>query len=322
MNTENIVFAVKHKDEEIRALSRSGGVFTALSDFVLDNGGVVYGCALNEKFLAEHRRAAKKEERDAFRGSKYIQSEINNCYNLCAEDLKSGLRVLFSGTPCQIDALNNFLFLKNVNTANLITVDILCHGVPSPMVWKDYLNEQFADMKIESVDFRDKKTFGWRDHAETITVNGEKKHGKCFTHLFYSHYILRPACFNCHYKKENRVSDITIGDYWKIENNDISFDDDKGISFVKLNTRKGESYFKSVEKELEIREFPIATSIQPAIDHNYVAPSNREDFWREYGLIPLKELTEKYTAIPKLRFIQRAKGVCLKIIKRIIRIIL
>ncbi|MGN0005703.1 MAG: Coenzyme F420 hydrogenase/dehydrogenase, beta subunit C-terminal domain [Candidatus Gastranaerophilaceae bacterium] len=288
------VYAVKHKDEEIRVASRSGGVFTAISDVILENGGVVYGCALNENFLAEHRRATTKEERNAFRGSKYIQSEIKNCYSLCADDLKNGIPVLFSGTPCQIEALYNFFSIKDISTEKLITLDILCHGVPSPMVWKDYLKEKFGNQEIESVDFRDKKNFGWRDHVETITVGGREFSSKEFTSLFYSHLILRPNCFSCNYKSRSRISDITIGDYWRIELNDKEYDDDKGVSLVKINTNKGKNIFDNSRINLIVKEYPIATSIQAALDFNYDIPKYRTQFWNDYEKLSFSELLEKY----------------------------
>lgn len=317
MSNFRTVYAVKHKNENIRAASRSGGIFTAISDVILENGGVVYGCALNDSFLAEHRRATTKEERDAFRGSKYIQSEVGNCYSLCAEDLKNGLDVLFSGTPCQIEALNNYLSVKNVDTAKLLTMDILCHGVPSPMVWKDYLNEKFAGKEIQAVDFRDKKNFGWRDHAETLVVNGEEKSSKEFTKLFYSHLILRTSCFSCNYKNTDRISDVTIGDYWRIENNDKSFDDDKGVSIVLLNTNKGKKYFEACRENLDIKEFPLATSIQPALSGNYIVPVNREEFWREYDGSNILEIISEYTAPPKPTKKQKIKQLAYNILKKL-----
>ena len=287
-------YAVKHKNEDIRAASRSGGVFTALSDYVLEQGGIVYGCAMKDPFTAEHRRASTREERDAFRGSKYIQSNINNCYSLCKQDLKNGLLVLFSGTPCQIEALNNYLTLNRINTNKLITIDILCHGVPSPMVWKDYLNEYFPDSNIQSVDFRDKKNFGWRAHWETVTVNGAENSNRVFTDLFYSHIILRPSCFECSYKRKARISDITIGDYWLIELNQKEFDDDKGVSLVLTNNEKGEQFFGKCCDDLEIKQFPLATSIQTALDHNYSIPEKRQKFWKDYDNYSISELTKLY----------------------------
>lgn len=288
------VYAVKHKDENIRAGSRSGGFFTAVSDVVLENGGAIYGCVLNENFLAEHRRAVTKEERDLFRGSKYIQSDMNNCYALCADDLNDGSQVLFSGTPCQIEGLNNFLNLKKADTSNLVTIDIICHGVPSPKVWSDFLKQEFPQKNIQSVRFRDKKKFGWREHIETVVVDGVEFSSKTFKDLFYSHYILRPSCFECNYKNLHRQSDITIGDYWKIEDNDKDFDDDKGVSFVKLNTEKGEKFFNACSEQLIIRKLPLKTSIQPALDHNYKKPDERKNFWVDYKTLSVSEISEKY----------------------------
>lgn len=322
MVNSKTVYAVKHKDDKIRASSRSGGIFTAVSDVVLENGGVVYGCALNDSFLAEHRRAVTKEERDAFRGSKYIQSEMHNCYYDCANDLKNGLTVLFSGTPCQIEALLNYLLLKKIDNQNLITLDILCHGVPSGMVWKDFLNEYYSNKLIEKVEFRDKKNFGWRAHVETVVVEGNEYSTKTFTNLFYSNYILRPSCFKCNYKTRNRVSDITIGDYWKIENNDIEFDDNKGVSLVCINTEKGNLLLEICRKNLVIKEFPMITSLQPALDCNYVSPINRAEFWNEYGSMSLEDLYEKYTCPPNPTIKQKIIGFPKRVIKKLIRIIL
>lgn len=317
MSKIRTVYAVKHRNENIRAASRSGGIFTAVSDVVLNNGGVVYGCALNDEFLAEHKRAVSENERNEFRGSKYIQSEINTSYMLCANDLKNGTEVLFSGTPCQIEALYNYLQLKNIDFSKLLTIDILCHGVPSPKVWKDYLDEKFKNKKIRNVDFRDKKNFGWRDHVETVVAEGKEYSSKEFTDLFYSHYILRPACFDCNYKRTQRIADITIGDYWRIENNDKQFDDDKGVSLVMLNTKKGKRYFDSCSNNLIIKEFPLATSIQPALDHNYVSPEKRAEFWDRYdGFSSAKLCLEEFSKV-KVTFKQRIKYGVILVMKKV-----
>lgn len=294
-----IVYGVKHNDENVRAASRSGGVFTALSDIILAHGGIVYGCALNEKLEAVHKRATTKSERDSFRGSKYVQSDMGNISQEIVEDLKNGNTVLFSGVPCQVHGLLNFLKLKNIDTQNLTTIDILCHGAPSPRVWQDFIDNNFDREKIDSVDFRDKKNFGWRDHVETITVSGEEKSSKSYTNLFYSHLGLRQSCFSCPYKKRDRVSDITIGDFWRIENNDKEYDDDKGISLVKINTSKGQALFDCARESLEVREYSLVTCIQPALDHNYNEPKARGAFWSEYNGDNLMPLIEKYTAQPQ-----------------------
>ncbi len=298
MTEVRTVYGVKHKNEDIRAASRSGGVFTALSDVVLKNNGSVYGCALTDDFYAVHKRAVTQEQRNAFRGSKYIQSSMGNVFVQVNKDLRDGITVLFSGTPCQVHSLINFLKIKNTDTGNLITIDILCHGVPSPTVWIDFLNANFDKEKIEKVDFRDKTNFGWRAHFETITADGKEYSGKKYTELFYSHLILRDSCFECQYKNIDRIADITIGDFWRIENNDKAYDDDRGISLVMVNTQQGEKFFSACKDDLIIRKYPLASCIQPALSENYTRPAKKDEFWSEYNSDEIMHLIDKYTAKP------------------------
>ena len=159
------VFAARHKDEEVRAASRSGGIFTALSDTVFEKGGVVYGCVLDKRMHAVHVRATNEAIRDLMRGSKYIQSQMGDSFKSIKSDLEAGRHVLFSGTSCQVAGLKRFLG-KEWN--NLLCVDIVCHGVPSPNVWKEYLKwqESKKNNKIIKVDFRNKRDYGWREHIE------------------------------------------------------------------------------------------------------------------------------------------------------------
>lgn len=292
------VYGVKHKNEEIRAASRSGGIFTAISDAVLKENGSVYGCALTDDFYAVHKRAVTQEQRNEFRGSKYIQSSMGDVFRQIEKDLKDGLTVLFSGTPCQVHSVINFLNTKKIDTSKLITIDVLCHGVPSPMVWIDFLNANFDKENIEEVDFRDKTNFGWRAHFETITADGKAYSSKKYTDLFYSHLILRDSCFECQYKNTERISDITIGDFWRIENNDKEYDDDKGISLVMINTEQGEKFFNACKDELIVRTYPLASCIQPAISVNYTRPAKKDKFWSEYSSDELMNLIEKYTSKP------------------------
>ena len=315
------VYGVKHKSEDVRAASRSGGFFTAVSDVVLENNGVVYGCALNEQFLAEHRRAATKEERNLFRGSKYVQSDMNDIPCQVEADLKNGTTVLFSGVPCQVHGLLNYLKLKNVDTTNLLTIDILCYGVPSPKVWRDFLKHKFDFSKITDVNFRNKKKFGWRSHYETIKIDNEEFSSNQYAGLFSTKLILRQSCFNCYYKNTNRISDITIGDFWKIENNDKAYDDNKGISLVKTNTVKGKEYFDLCKNSLIVNEYYLANCIQPVLSFNYKEPSKRSQFWEEYNGDNILQLAEKYTAKPKQGFKTKIKSLLKRIIKRAIKLL-
>lgn len=165
---EPIAYAARHKDINEVMKSRSGAAFVAISDYVLEQGGVVYGAGYKDHFRVAHKRATTKEERDEFRGSKYVQSDLTGVFRLVKEDLKNGLTVLFSGTPCQTAGLNSYVGKKL--RENLILVDIVCHGVPGPFLWRDYL--AFIEKKqggtISVVNFRDKELFGWKAHHESF----------------------------------------------------------------------------------------------------------------------------------------------------------
>lgn len=166
-------YAARHNDMREVETSRSGAAFIAISDYVLENGGVVYGAGYTDHFRVVHKRAATKEARNEFKGSKYVQSDLNKVFRQVRKDLKDGLTVLFSGTPCQTAGLNSFVGKKL--RERLILVDIVCHGVPSPYMWRDYLAylEKIQCDKICWVNFRDKQKYGWAAHHETFKfVNG------------------------------------------------------------------------------------------------------------------------------------------------------
>ena len=295
---DSIAYAVKNRDDDIRMASRSGGVFTAISDLVLDMGGVVYGVRLNEELDAVHARATTKEERDSFRGSKYVQSRVGTAYQDCREDLIRGLPVLFSGTPCQIDGLQHFL-------------EVLCHGVPSPRVYRDYLAYAGRKGKVTSIDFRDKKRFGWRDHVETVTVDGVERSSRQYTDLFFGHNTLRPSCFYCPYKQAERYADITLGDYWGIDELDKAFNDDRGVSLVLTSSEKGKEWLQKASPMLLIKEFPFVNSVQDVLRRNYRIPSSRAQFWKDYDTLPFAGIVKKYGVDRKkamIRFVKKMLG--------------
>ena len=226
------VYAVKHCRDDVVSASRSGGIFTAVSDWILHENGIVYGCILDENFQAVHTRAETALERDAMRGSKYIPSRMEDTFRLVQKDLKENRMVLFTGTSCQVAGLKNFL---GRDYDNLVCMDIVCHGVPSPEVWSEYLKWQSKRhrSKIIGVDFRNKKDYGWREHVETLYFsNGKLVNSRVFTKLFYNHAVLRPSCYKCPFKQIMHPGDITIADYWGIEKAAPEFDDNKGVSLV------------------------------------------------------------------------------------------
>lgn len=285
MNKKEILaYAVKHKNMDIRLASRSGGIFTAVTDYILEQNGIIYGCALDDEFMALHKRADSQVGRNEFRESKYIQSRMGNVFECVKKDLQESKYVLFSGTSCQTEGLRKFLEVSLCDTSKLLLVDILCHGVPSPKVWKDYLEyiNRKHPGKIESVKFRNKQKYGWGDHVETIRIDGVDYDSKTFTRLFFDHNILRPSCYQCPFKNVNHKADITIGDCWGIDENMPDFTDNRGVSLVLLNTKKGEKVFDAVSNQIESRKCDINDYLQPALQYPNKKPKDREKFWKFY----------------------------------------
>jgi coenzyme F420-reducing hydrogenase beta subunit len=313
-----VVYAVKHKNYDIRMESRSGGMFTALSDNVLKSGGVVYGCVMNGTGVAVHVRADNTAERNLMRGSKYIQSHMNDTFRNIKKDLDGGRKVLFSGTSCQVAGLKSFL-AKDYGE-QLICVDIVCHGVPSELVWQKYIEwqEKKNGGKCVAVDFRNKKKFGWSSHIETLTINSggtEKKvDSDVFKELFYGHNILRPCCYKCPYKDIMHPADITIADYWGIEKAAPDFNDNKGVSLVLINNEKGVRLFESVNAETDFRECRIEDSMQPPLKSPFESPAERNKFWEDFRSKPFDYIAKKYGRKPlKKRIKQKLKRIKKKI---------
>lgn len=289
-----VVYAVKHKDEKIRANSRSGGIFTALSDYVLEQNGIIYGCVLDDNFQAVHIRTESAEGRNSMRGSKYIQSSMLDCYRQTKTDLIAGKKVLFSGTSCQIAGLKSFL---GKEYENLFCVDIVCHGVPSPLVWQKYLEwqEKRNKSKVKSVNFRNKTKFGWKAHIETLTFENDKNvDSDIFRRIFYGHYALRPSCYKCPYKDIMHPADITIADYWGIDDAVPNFNDDKGVSLVLVNNEKGNGFFEMVNNDCIFMKADISKSLQPPLKFPFPQPEDRWKFWDYLNKKPFEFIVKKY----------------------------
>ena len=225
--------------------------------------------------------ACSRDGRNQMRGSKYIQSKMGDTYKKVQEDLNAKREVLFSGTSCQVAGLKHFL---GKDYDNLICIDIVCHGVPSPVVWDKYLRwqEHKNHGKVVKVDFRNKKDFGWKDHVETIWFdNGKNVSSPIFKNLFYGHMVLRPSCYECPYKSIMHPGDITIADYWGIEKAAPEFDDNKGVSLVLVNNEKADSIFENVKIELKWKSTRIEDSMQPPLKAPFPKPEGREQFWND-----------------------------------------
>lgn len=250
-----IPYGVRLKDIDEVMKSRSGGAFVAFSDWVLGKKGIVYGVGYEGHFVVTHKRATTQTERDEFRGSKYVQSDLTGIFKQVRSDLIDGKWVLFSGTPCQVSGLQSFI--PDKLKTKLLTVDIVCHGVPSPQIWKEYLKfvEKKEHAKINKVDFRNKRDFGWRGHKESLIFENPSKvtNSDVYTYLFYNHIMLRSSCENCHYCNLRRPADLTLADFWGWEKTGNKLnEDDKGLSLVLVSTRKGKSIFDDVNVKFDM----------------------------------------------------------------------
>lgn len=282
---EPIAYGARHKDIDEVMKSRSGAVFVALSDYVLDNGGIVYGAGYTDHFRVIHKRAVTKEERDEFRGSKYVQSDMTTVFGQVKNDLKNGLTVLFSGTPCQTSGLNSYVG-KGLRD-RLILVDIVCHGVPSPFIWRDYLNyiEKTENTTIYIVNFRDKEQYGWSAHYETLKNGLNKIINKTawYSKMFQQNIMFRQSCGNCHFCNTIRPSDITIADFWGWKKTDSVINkDERGLNLVLVNTKKGIDLFGSITEKLDVFDVTPDSYMQPNLQHPSVIHRKRMQFEKDY----------------------------------------
>lgn len=308
-------YAIKHKDFNIRMNSRSGGIFTALSDYILDNKGVIYGVGYKENFVVCYKRAETKEERNKFRGSKYVQSELNDIFKQVKNDLEADKWVLFSGTPCHVAGLVKYLGKKKYE--KLLLVDIVCHGVPSPKMFSDYINyiEKKYNDKVNNFDFRD-KTFGWNQSIESFKINQNKYSQTIYSRLFGSCLGFRESCYNCQFTNLNRPSDITIGDCWGIAKNRPDIDDNKGTSLVIVNTEKGKFIQKNILSNLEYYIIDINDYLQPRLREPNKRVKSVDIFWSDYLNNGFNYIAKKYGTITFFGRVKRKmKHILLKIIK-------
>lgn len=290
-------YAARHKDMDTLMKSRSGGAFIAISDKVLSDGGVVYGVGYDEEegfFKVIHKRAENAEQRNEFRGSKYVQSDLNNVFLRIKQDLTEGRKVLFSGTGCQVGALYAFL---GKEYENLLTMDIVCHGVPSPKLWTDFLKmrEKERNGKITAVDFRDKVRFGWKAHKESIWVDNKRVSSRLYSKIFSMATAMRPSCFQCIYTNRNRVGDITIADFWGDEKAVPGFNEDnKGVSLVMLNTQKGLKIWERSSGDMDVIDCTGYPFRHSNMKHPTKRPENYDEFWQDYESQGFDYIMKKY----------------------------
>lgn len=290
-----VAYGARHKNVEEVMRSRSGGVFTALSDYILEQGGVIYGAGYTDHFRVVHKRASTKEMRDEFRGSKYVQSDMNTVFRQIKKDLSVGLVVLFSGTPCQTAGLNSFIGKRL--RKNLLLVDILCHGVPSPFLWQDFLNniEKKYRTTITDVNFRNKIKFGWNAHRETFCLKDGSKDIVC-DYRFYQSAPYRKSCDVCPYTNTIRPSDITLADFWGWEKNAPEMNkDDKGLSLIICNTDKGLKLFERIQGEMVTKQVDLDNCLQPQLQEPSKQMVLRNRFEKDYENKGFEYVMKRYS---------------------------
>lgn len=281
-------FAAKNTDLECRRNSSSGGVFSVLAEYVLGCGGIVFGAAMTETLRVEHRPVTSLGELASLRGSKYVSSDLGNSFAQVKTHLQTGHMVLFSGTPCQVEGLLHYL---GKPYDNLLTVDLICHGVPSAKVWRVYISflKNKHRSEIASVNFRSKDS-GWKSFSMKVLFDSGQVYSAPmrtdpYLHAFLDNLCLRPSCHNCKFKFAPRHSDFTLADFWGIQKLSPKTDDDSGTSLVFANTEAANELLGILKEKLWIEK----TDSDFAIVHNSamvksVEPHHfRQYFFRRLG---------------------------------------
>ena len=310
-------YACYNKNREEQINSSSGGVFCLIAKYILSLGGVVYGAAFDTSYNVKHIRIDSIDELDKIMRSKYVQSEINDSYQQVKKDLLSGVKVLFTGTPCQISGLKSFL-MRDYN--NLYTQDIICHGVPSQKAWERFLKENKIDLEA-TINFREKSD-GWTNFC--LVIKNDKKqlkqqHNKnFFMQSFLSNYNLRPSCYDCKFKTMHRDADITLADFWGGKNEHPKMDLIHGTSAVMIHSEKGKELFSAIKSDVVFENSTIdkIANFNTAYFTSVLEPKKREKFFTLLNKKSFKKAVKRCCR-PSLYKVCLRK--CKMIVKKIIR---
>lgn len=303
---KTLVFAAKHKNKEVLKNSSSGGAFTALTDVFLEEGNALLCSHYNyETNLTEFHLVESFKDRDASRGSMYLQSDAKDSW-------KSGLhwlrehcdkKLMFVGVGCQAAGFLKFAEMNHVSD-RVITVDIICHGSPSPMIWKEYIESVCGKKELSQVNFRDKRT-GWAHSVGIAVIDGEDVSIKKYRTLYSGRYTLRKCCSECPYTVINRKTDMTIGDFWHIEKSMPDFADEEGISLVLIHSEKGKELFDSVMGSMEVRQSNTTDCWQMNLEKPTQHSEKRQQFWRDYNKHGIDYVMDKYGTVSTLTKVKR-----------------
>ena len=303
-NADIEAYAIVGNDDGVRKVSSSGGLFWIIAKRIIDENGVVFGAAFSDDFhRVRHIAVDTVDNLSKLQGSKYVQSDINSSFSEVKMYLEQGKKVLFSGTPCQTSGLSAFL-AKDYE--NLFLVDIVCHGVPSPNVWDEYIGnlEQKYHGKATRVSFRDKR-YGWNNYVLSVEFDNGKEYVKnreddLFMRGFLHDYYLRPSCYNCAHKGLGRVSDITLGDLWGAEKICPELNDNKGTSLVLASSPKGKAMLQEVALDIKCSAVDLSEAVKfnPAIVKSAGDCAERAKFEQEFGAQSTNQLLNKFCSRP------------------------
>lgn len=309
-----LAYAAYALKKEIRLQSSSGGIFTLLAEYVLDQNGVVFGAAYDDNWMVHHICIEDKNELWKLRGSKYLQSRVEDTYKIAKKALVEGKMVLYSGVACQISGLKSFL---GKEYDNLVTVDVLCHGVPTPKLWEKYIRQHMQQQSscLKAVSFRE-KNLGWKRFSMKLVFENQSVYTRPFTQddfmkLFLKNICLRPSCYDCRFKGINRESDLTIGDFWGIENVLPDMDDDQGTSVVLIQSEKGQQIFKELSKKMRTKEIDveIALPITAESRHSVAEHPKRKVFFEKIDRWSIDKCMKLLKPSVKTRIARKIKRV-------------
>ena len=297
---DTIVYAGRLKDKSALMSSSSGGAFTALSDAFLKSGDAVVAAVYNyENHTVEFQMILDEKQRERAKGSKYMQSKPGDIYQKAYRWLMDNPKkeLLFVGMGCQSDGFRKFSEIKGIRDRVYI-VDIICHGSPSPKLWREYAESiQKRDGKITYLTFKDKRN-GWKSPTAYVKVNGSERPLKDYVRVFYNQCALRPSCYECPYATTERKTDMTIGDFWHIEETIPDFYDPNGNSLFLIHTDRGEELFEKVRDNLDYRLSNTAQCWQANLEAPTQKSEQRDVFWNDYQKKGIDFVIKKYGTVP------------------------
>ncbi len=309
------VYGGRLKDRQELLASSSGGAFTALSDIFLSAGGAVVCSSYNyESHQQEYKLITTAEERNAARGSKYMQSIPGDIFIKAKKWLEDNPDndLLFVGTGCQAAGFKSYAEMCGLRD-RVTVVDIICHGSPSPMLWREYAKSLETNGKIENLTFKDKRN-GWNHPTAVVTIGGKEVSIKPYVKIFYSKKALRLSCHKCPYSTTERATDITIGDFWHIEEKMPDKFDEMGTSLFLIHTDRGEALFEKAKGSFDWFESNTADCWQENLEKPTPIDKDREKFWQDYYSHDIEYIAKKYGTVTFVKRIKRKIG---KIIRKI-----